>query len=111
MRKEKKGFSIKLFTKDDVNDYVVYFEEKHSKIVFCYIQDSYLDITFKGRSVCHKEDVFDIEKGREIAFQKALEKRDRSYERVLKNITRNILSSKNNNTAIEHKFYKFNEKN
>ena len=107
----KKGFSIELYTRSDIEDYTVYFEQKHDKIIFCYIQDSFTHRTFKGKAVCHKDDVYDIKAGRISAFSKALEKRDLFYDRMTKDIVKQISDTKKHNTKIEHKFNKFNEKN
>ena len=108
MKKEKNGFSIKLHSKKQVvENYIVYFENKNNKIVYCYIQDSFINILFRAKAKCHDMDVFDKKIAYELAFSRCLEKRDRMYEKFLKKITGVCLDAKNRSINIEKKFYKF----
>jgi hypothetical protein len=107
MQREKKGFSIELFTKEDVEDYTVYFETKHDKVIFCYIQDSFLEKTFKGKAVCHELDHFSKSKGMELAFEKALEKRFYFYNSMMNKVVHTISVARDHDIKIENKFKKF----
>jgi len=106
MNKEKSGFSIELFTKETIEDYVVYWEIKHEKIVFCYIQDSFLETTFRAKSICHKDDIFDKQIGMSIAFDRCLEKREHAYNKLMDKIVIDLTVVRNHNRNLEHKFYK-----
>ena len=117
MQRKKKGFSIELYTKHDTEEYVVYFEEKcyprsKKEIVFCYIQDSFLDdFTFKGKAVCHKDDTYSLSTGRDIASHRALEKRDEYYRKMQLRISKVINDAMKHNVSIEKTFNAFNRKN
>jgi len=105
MKRKKKGFSIDLYTKSNVESYSVYFEEK-GKLTFCYIDDSYTRKIFKGKSVKHDQDIANTVDGRKFAFDRAMERRDAFYNRLLKRVTENIISAQLHNIRIEHKAYK-----
>lgn len=107
MQREKKGFSIELHTKDDIEDYVVYFETKCNKVIFCYIQDSFLEKTFKGKAVCHEIDQFSKSKGMELAFEQASEKRFDFYNRMMNKVVHTISVARDHDIKIENKFKKF----
>jgi hypothetical protein len=109
MKKErhKKGFSIQVETKFDWSKCTVYFEEKSDKVVICYIKDSYMDQTFKAKSICHNMDKYSKKIGYELAFDRCLEKRDKAFESFLRQGIESIVSMKNKNKNIEYKFNTF----
>ena len=121
MQRKKKGFSIELYTKYDTEEYVVYFEEKQyvastgrkyqKMVVFCYIQDSFTKNTFKGKAVCHKDDIYSLSTGRDVAFHRALEKRDEYYRKMQVRIAKVINDAMKHNVSIERSFNAFNRKN
>ncbi len=106
-KREKKGFSIELHSKDSIENYTVYFETKNDKVIFCYIDDSFLNFKFRAKAICHKDDVFNKKLAYQLAFDRCLEKRDLMYERFLKVAVDRILTIQHNNINIENKFYKF----
>jgi hypothetical protein len=107
MQKEKKGFSIELFTRESIENYTVYFESKSDKIVFCYIQDSAANRTFKAKAVKHETDNFDKTEGMKIAFDRALEKRFNYYNKRIAKIEKALITIRDQDVKIEKKFYKF----
>ena len=106
-RRPKKGFRIELYTKDSIEDYVVYFEEKHSKLIICYIQDSYLGETFKAKAVCHKDDVYNKTDGMVIAFDRCIEKRLQFYNKLMDKTVMELSTARDHQKNIEGKFTKF----
>jgi hypothetical protein len=109
----KKGFSLELETKQAIEEYVVYFEEKEyiaseKRLVFCYIQDSFLhDHTFKGKAVCHKDDVYSRQDGMVIAFERCVEKRINHYNKLMNSLVDQVSIARDHTKQIEYKFSKF----
>lgn len=112
MKKVRKGFSLQMHTSNEIVDYTVYFEEK-GKVIFCYIYDSFLIETFRGKAICHENDRenYDNKIGRRIAFNSALEKRDKRYSQLLRIIVDEPIKIQHHNINIESKFIKFNKEN
>ena len=104
-KKEKKGFSIELHHKHAVADYTVYFETK-GKVVHCYIQDFFVEKEFKGKSVCNNLDTFNQKEGMEIAFNKAISKRDSFYDKMIREHVQHLLDTKCGKFKITYKFQK-----
>ena len=117
MNKERKGFSIELYTKETVEDYVVYFEEKQyvssigrryqKNIVFCYIQDYFVGETFRAKAICHKDDVYNRQDGMVIAFERCVEKRINHYNKLMNSLVDQISIARDHTKQIEYKFSKF----
>lgn len=72
------GFSRKYYG----HKFVVRFKEYASRRTVCEIDDMYVAEVFTGVSRCHKDDKFDLIDGRKRAFARAMEKRDKCYERM-----------------------------
>jgi hypothetical protein len=107
MQKEKKGFSIELFTKESIEDYTVYFETKGDKLVYCYIQDSFLNKTFRAKAVKHEADLFSKYEGMQLAFDRCLEKRFNCYNNLINKTVKDISIMRDHDIKIEKKFVKF----
>lgn len=108
MKKQRKGFSITVETKETFSKNTVYLEEKvNGKVIFCNIHDEYLGVTFIAKAVCNEQDTFSKQKGYELAFERCLEKRNKEYDKILKNSTKAIISMKRKSTNIDNKFTKF----
>jgi hypothetical protein len=106
-KKERKGFSIELYTKETIEDYVVYFEEKHDKVVYCYIQDSFIDTTFRAKAICHKDDIYSRQDGMVIAFERCVEKRINHYNKLMNSLVDQVSIARDHTKQIEYKFSKF----
>lgn len=108
MKKQKRGFSITVETKDDIAKNTVYFEEKsNGKVIYCYLYDSYLEYTFQAKAVCHEQDEFSRKKGHELAFKRCKDKRYNEYNRITRNTIKTIDNMKRKEIQIEYKFNKF----
>ena len=106
-KKQKSGFSIKLYSKGSLeNKYTVYFEHK-GKVVFCYLHDSFLEKTFKGKSVCHECDTFVLEDGMTLADEEVIQKRFYAYQNQYDIIENMLQEVKNHACNIDIKFNKF----
>jgi hypothetical protein len=108
MKKERKGFSIIVETKETKSKNIVYFEEKvNGKVVYCNIYDEYLGYTFQAKAVCHEQDEFSRKKGYELAFKRCKNKRYNEYNRITREMIKSIDSMKRKEFQIEYKFNKF----
>lgn len=105
-KKERNGFSIELHHSNTINNYTVYFEVK-GKIVFCYINDFYIDEIFRGKAVCNSLDDFSKQEGMTISFHNAIEKRSKYYDKLIRAITNDFLSMKYDSYKITDKLRKF----
>ena len=106
-KKQKNGFSIKLYSKGSLeNKYTVYFEHK-GKVVFCYIRDGFLEKTFKGKSVCHEGDTFVLEDGMTLAYEETMQKRFCAYQNQYDIIENMLQEVENHADNIDIKFNKF----
>ena len=66
----------------------------------------YLDETFRGKAVCNALDTFDKKEGMIIAFDTAMEKRTKKYDKIIRSITNDFLSMKHDSYKIADKFRK-----
>jgi len=111
VKKEKKGFNIRLCRPDSEEKYTVFFEEKGNRIIRCYVRDSFCcGRVFVGKANCHEGDTFNRAVGMDLAFMRAIAKRRRFYDGMLKDSLETITSVMEHDASIEHKFRKFLEK-
>ena len=68
--------------------YFVTFKHFNDLVVKCEIHDLTHDVVFKGKAKVNTEDgdVYSMEEGERISFEKALEKRDKFYATLRKQI-------------------------
>lgn len=108
MKKQRKGFSIIVETKNDIARNTIYFEEKAGgRVIYCNIYDEYLDTTFQAKAVCHEQDEFSRIKGYELAFKRCKDKRYNEYNKISRETIKAIDSMKRKEVQIEYKFTKF----
>jgi hypothetical protein len=108
MKKQRKGFSIIVETKNDIARNTIYFEEKAGgRVIYCNIYDEYLDTTFQTKAVCHEQDEFSKKKGYELAFKRCKDKRYNEYNKISRETIKAIDSMKRKEIQIEYKFTKF----
>ena len=98
MKRKKNGFSVRYYTKGDIVDYTVYFEQK-GKVTFCTIEDYTFEKAFKGKSVCHADDTFSEPYGRKIAFIKAWV----NYIEFVEGFNRKVLNELNSRFEVMDK--------
>jgi len=93
------------------NKFVVRFREYAARKVVCEIEDMYAVEIFKGVARCHKVDTFDLIEGRKLAFKRAMAKRDKYYEGMMREYMREYLTNKENIRAmLIHRFERLCEK-
>ncbi len=101
------GFNITL---NNVKYYVKFVEEPRK--ITCTIFSEGNDVifnnqTFQGVAKCHPDDEYSIYKGHEMAFERALEKHNKTYARNLNNfMTRRLTVGMRNMNGLIFKFKK-----
>ena len=83
----KSGFTIKPVGKGSIRGRIdVYFKRFNGKIVKCWLYDHLLEATYIGMARCHPNDSFNEESGMDLAFGRAVKKRDRAAAVWAKNL-------------------------
>ena len=106
-KRKKMGFTIVLYSKgSEENRYHVHFEQK-GKVVFCHLHDTFLECTFRGKSVCHEDDTFKLEIGMQHAYDEVIVKRFKAFDKLSDKMNKKLFEIEDHETNINAKFSKF----
>lgn len=92
-KRKRSGFAVHVnvksnyFRVNDCESFGVHFDVYNDTVVKCTIYDSWTEEEYLGVAKKHKDDVFDLEVGRELAFSRAMHLRDIGYKKAYKEMS------------------------